>query len=81
MSKQLPKNPICVHNMFIACNFHVLTGNSMNNLPSYCRSVDARISASEKDLPVPLMILLKVHIFREGHKILQNLGLTFDYST
>ena len=28
------------------------TGNSMNNLLSYCRLVDARISVSEKDLPV-----------------------------
>ena len=24
---------------------------------------------------------IKVHIFREGHKILRNLHLTFDYST
>ena len=28
--------------------------NSMNNHMSYCGLVDARISASEKDLPVPL---------------------------
>ena len=35
-------------NMFCACIFH---GNSMNNLLSYCGLVDARISASEKDLP------------------------------
>ena len=28
------------------------TGNSMNNLLSYCGLVDARIIASEKDLPV-----------------------------
>ena len=28
------------------------TGNSMNNLLSYCGLVDARTSASEKDLPV-----------------------------
>ena len=28
------------------------TGKSMNNLLSYCGLVDARISASEKDLPV-----------------------------
>ena len=32
-----------------ACSFH---GNSMNNLLSYCGLVDARISASEKHLPV-----------------------------
>ena len=31
---------------------HVLSGNSINNLLSYCGLVDARISASEKDLPV-----------------------------
>ena len=37
--------------MFCACSFHV---NSMNNLLSYCGLVDARISASEKDLPVNL---------------------------
>ena len=37
--------------MFCACSFH---GNSMNNLLSYCGLCDARISASEKDLPVPL---------------------------
>ncbi len=35
--------------MFCACSFH---GNSMNNLLSYCGLVDARISASEKDLPL-----------------------------
>ena len=35
--------------MFCACSFH---GHSMNNLLSYCGLVDARISASEKDLPV-----------------------------
>ena len=38
-----------VLSMFCACSFH---GNSMNNLLSYCGLVDARISASEKDLPV-----------------------------
>ena len=35
-------------NIFFACSFH---GNSMNNNMS-CGLVDARISASEKDLPV-----------------------------
>ena len=47
MSKQ--KNIFCaqhVHNMFWACNFHVL------NLLSYCGLVDAKIRASDKDLPV-----------------------------
>ena len=32
--------------------FMFRTRNSMNNLLSYCGLVDARISASEKDLPV-----------------------------
>ena len=32
--------------------FMYRTGKSMNNLLSYCGLVDARISASEKDLPV-----------------------------
>ena len=36
-----------VQNMGRTC-----TGNSMNNLLSYCGLVDARISAPEKDLPV-----------------------------
>ena len=52
MSKQ---KPIFVH-MFSQCSklgiFMYWTGNSMNNLSSYCGLVDARISASEKDLPV-----------------------------
>ena len=34
---------------FCACRFH---GNSMNNLLSYCGLVDAKIRASDKDLPV-----------------------------
>ena len=40
--------------MFFACSFH---GNSMNNLLSYCGLVDARISASEKDLPVHAKVI------------------------
>ena len=44
---------IFVHNMFWACCFHYRTGKSMNNLLSYCGLlVDARIRASNKDLPV-----------------------------
>ena len=35
----------CVHSMY-------WTRKSMNNLSSYCGLVDARLSASEKDLPV-----------------------------
>ena len=38
------------------CSEHVIfshwTGNSMNNFLSYCGLVDAKISTSEKDLPV-----------------------------
>ena len=45
MSKQ---KTICVHNMF-------WTRNSMNNLSSYCGLFDARISASDKDLPVQMI--------------------------
>ena len=42
-------NPEHVLLMFCACNFH---GNSMNNFLSYCGLVDARISVSDKYLPV-----------------------------
>ena len=38
---------ISVHNMFWACN-------SMNNMSSYCGLVDAKIRASDKDLPLSL---------------------------
>jgi hypothetical protein len=38
--------------MFCACSFH---GNSMNNLLSYCGLIDAKIRASDKDLPVLIM--------------------------
>ena len=45
-----------VHKMFYPCSPHVLSlhfhVHSMNNLLSYCGLVYARISASEKDLPV-----------------------------
>ena len=37
-------------NIFCACSFH---GNSMNNLFSYCWLINAKIRASDKDLPVP----------------------------
>ena len=43
------KNKIFDHNMFETCIFR---GNSINNLLSYCGLTDARIRASEKDLPV-----------------------------
>ena len=44
-------------NMFCACNFH---GNSMKNLLSYCGLIDAKIRASDKDLPVAKGKKLKV---------------------
>ena len=48
MSKQKQKNNFCtqhVENLYFS-------GNSMNNLLSYCGLTDARMRASEKDLPV-----------------------------
>ena len=43
-------------NMFCPCMFWTCSfqGNSINNILSYCGLVDARISASEKDLPVQI---------------------------
>ena len=45
---------ICVHNKFSTCSefaiFKCWSRNSMNNLSSYCGLVDAKISASDKDL-------------------------------
>ena len=42
--------------MYATCSelvvFTYRTGKSMNNLLSYCGLADARISVSEKDLPV-----------------------------
>ena len=61
MSKQKQKT-ICVHNMFSTCSergiFMYWTHNSMNNLWSYCGLVDAKISASEKYLPVLFQLYL-----------------------
>ena len=55
----------CVHSEqfnYTTCTelgiFMQWTCNSMNNILSYCGLVDARISASERDLPVPS---LKAH--------------------
>ena len=61
-------------NMDKVCSAHVLPmfcdwsfyGNSMNNLLSCCGLVDARISSSEKDLPVSNNILQKA---RDDKKI------------
>ena len=43
-------------NMFCDCSFY---GHSMNNLLSCCGIVGARMSASEKDLPVPYRLSKK----------------------
>ena len=47
---------IFVHNMFSQCSelgiFPYWTCNSMNNMSSYCGLLDAKIRASDKDLPV-----------------------------
>ena len=57
MSKQKQKKQF----MYTTCSELVVfmdrTGNSMNNLLSYCGLVDARISAFEKDLPVLTFII------------------------
>ena len=54
--------------MYTTCSelvvFMYRTDKSMNNLLSYCVLVDARISASEKYLPVP------VFCFKRGEKIM-----------
>ena len=59
----------------------------MNNLSSYCGLVDAKIRASDKDLPVLLstynkhtsdLNVVKVRTFWEGHKILRYLHCRFD---
>ena len=48
------------------CTQHVLTlqfsctRNSLNNLSSYCGLVDAKIRASDKDLPVLVEVYLKI---------------------
>ena len=52
MSKRKQKT-ICVHRMFSQLGtFMYWTCNSMNNLSSYCGLVDAKIRASDEDLPV-----------------------------
>ena len=53
---------IFAHNMFSPCSelvvFMYWNGKSMNNRLSYSGLVDPRISASDKDLPVPDVLLL-----------------------
>ena len=48
--------------MFCDCSFH---GNSMNNILSCCGLVDARISASEKDLPVNMEFSVNMESIHE----------------
>ena len=64
MSKQ-KQNNFCTQHvllMFSPCSklgiFMYWTGNSMDNLLSYYGLVDARISTSEKDLPVAIRFWL-----------------------
>ena len=45
--------------MFCAYNFH---GNSVNNMLSYCGLIDAKIRASDKDLPVSSALLFLLGI-------------------
>ena len=56
------QNMFCPCSALTACSFH---GNFMNNLLSYCGIVDARISASEKDLP----ITVKFEIHSKTHNL------------
>ena len=56
--------------MFCACSFH---GNSMNNLLSYCRLVDARIRASDEDLSVHIYFIFD---FSNGKEIQPPVMLT-----
>ena len=56
--------------MFCACTFH---GNSMNNLLSYSGLVDAKIGASDKDLPVQKKswnIFCRTLVFYQLHLII-----------
>ena len=47
--------------------FMYRTCNSMNNLSSYCGLVDAKIRASDKDLPVIWLEILMIHLaYRSG---------------
>ena len=43
--------------LYTTCSELVFSSNSMNNLSSYCGLTDARMRASEKDLPVPMLFL------------------------
>ena len=51
------------------CTQHVLnlyySGNSMNNLSSYCELTDSRVGASEKKLPVQKLFYSNVYFRAE----------------
>ena len=72
---------IFVHIMFWACNFHELNRNSMNNLLSYCGLIDARISASEKDLPVFLQMDNWIPLINVTHNYETDVGNTLHFET
>ena len=52
------KNNFCTHQVV---NLY-FSGNSMNNLLSYCGLNDAKIRASEKDLPVIKAIWVELYL-------------------
>ena len=56
--------------MFSPCSelaiFMYLTRNIMNNMSSYCGLFDAKISASDKDLPVRFMGILKPFVISKS---------------
>ena len=43
----------------------IFSGNSMNNLLSYCGLTDLRMRASEKDLPVQNTIFIFIYILKK----------------
>ena len=72
---------IFVHNMFCPCSelaiFMYWTCNSINNLSSYCGLVDAKIRASDKDLPVQALLLALQQLTRNSSRklLLHNLTI------
>ena len=56
------------------CNFFPL-------LLTECTVVKSKVKISQNFVAFSEYMKFKIHKFWEGHKILQNLHLTFDYST
>ena len=54
---------------------HSFHGDSMNNILSHCGLVDAKISASEKDLPVLLMMLIGKEAICASVRFLMSFGV------